>query len=39
MQLKPEEISKVIRSLIKYYQIAIEQSDTGNVLIEGNGID
>ena len=26
MQLKPEEISKVIRSQIKYYQNAIEQS-------------
>ena len=33
MQLKPEEISKVIRSQIKYYQNAIEQSETGTVLI------
>ena len=35
MQLKPEEISKVIRSQIKYYQNAIEQSETGTVLIVG----
>ena len=38
MQLKPEEISKVIRSQIKYYQNAIEQSETGTVLIVGDGI-
>ena len=38
MQLKPEEISKVIRSQIKYYQNAIEQSETGSVLIVGDGI-
>ena len=38
MQLKPEEISKVIRSQIKYYQNAIEQSETGTVLIVGEGI-
>ena len=38
MQLKPEEISKVIRSQIKYYQNAIEQSETGTVLMVGDGI-
>ena len=38
MQLKPEEISKVIRSQIKYYQNAIEQSETGTVLVVGDGI-
>lgn len=29
MQLKPEEISKVIRSQIKYYENAIRQDETG----------
>lgn len=38
MQLKPAEISKVIRSQIKYYQNAIEQSETGTVLMVGDGI-
>ncbi|MGX8686711.1 MAG: F0F1 ATP synthase subunit alpha [bacterium] len=38
MQLKPEQISKVIRSQIKYYQNAIEQSETGTVLTVGDGI-
>jgi F-type H+-transporting ATPase subunit alpha len=38
MQLKPEEISKVIRSQIKYYQNAIEQTETGTVLTVGDGI-
>mgnify|MGYP000069636653 CR=1 FL=1 len=37
MQLKPEEISKVIRSQIKYYQNAIEQSETGRLIV-GDGI-
>ncbi len=27
MQLKPEEISKVIRSQIKYYENAIQQNE------------
>ena len=31
MQLKPEEISKVIRSQIKYYDNAIKQNETGTV--------
>ena len=38
MQLKAEEISRVIRSQIKYYQNAIEQSETGIVLMVGDGI-
>jgi len=38
MQLKPEEISKVIRSQIKYYENAIQQNETGTVLIVGDGI-
>ncbi len=38
MQLKTEEISKVIRSQIKYYQNAIQQSETGTVLLVGDGI-
>ena len=38
MQLKPEEISRVIRSQIKHYQNAIEQSETGTVLTVGDGI-
>ncbi|MCD8153686.1 MAG: F0F1 ATP synthase subunit alpha [Clostridiales bacterium] len=38
MQLKPEEISKVIRSQIKYYENAIHQDETGTVLIVGDGI-
>ena len=38
MQLKPEEISRVIRSQIKHYDNAIRQSDTGTVLMVGDGI-
>ena len=38
MQLKPEEISKVIRSQIKYYDNAIKQNETGTVLMVGDGI-
>ena len=38
MQFKPEEISKVIRSQIKYYDNAIQQSETGTVLTVGDGI-
>ncbi|MBQ4259947.1 MAG: F0F1 ATP synthase subunit alpha [Lachnospiraceae bacterium] len=38
MQLKPEEISKVIRSQIKYYDNAIRQDETGTVLLVGDGI-
>ena len=38
MQLKPEQISKVIRRQIKYYQNTIEQTETGTVLTVGDGI-
>ena len=38
MQLKPEEISKVIRSQIKYYDNAIKQNETGTVLMVGDGL-
>ena len=38
MQLKPEEISKVIRSQIKYYENTIQQNETGTVLMVGDGI-
>ena len=38
MQLKPEEISKVIRSQIKYYENKIQQNETGTVLMVGDGI-
>ena len=38
VQLKPEQISRIIRSQIKYYQNAIEQSETGTVTMVGDGI-
>ena len=38
MQLKPEEISRVIRSQIKYYENTIQQNETGTVLLVGDGI-
>ena len=38
MQLKPEEISKVIRSQIKYYENAIQQNETGTILMVADGI-
>ena len=38
MQLKPEQISRIIRSQIKYYENAIEQTDTGTVTMVGDGI-
>ena len=38
MQLKPEEISKVIRSQINYYENAIQQNETGTILMVGDGI-
>ncbi len=36
--IKPEEISKVIRSQIKYYENAIQQNETGTILMVGDGI-
>ncbi|MCQ2496125.1 MAG: F0F1 ATP synthase subunit alpha [Lachnospiraceae bacterium] len=38
MQLRPEEISQVIRSQIKYYENSIQQNETGTVLNVGDGI-
>ena len=38
MQLKPEQISRIIRSQIKYYENAIEQTETGTVTMVGDGI-
>ena len=38
MQLKPEEISKVIRSQIKYYENTIQQNETGTILMVGDCI-
>ena len=38
MQLKPEEISKVIRIQIKYYENAIQQNEIGTILMVGDGI-
>ncbi len=38
MQLKPEEISQIIRSQIKYYENSIRQNETGTVLNVGDGI-
>ncbi len=38
MQLKSEEISKVIRSQIKYYENVIREEETGMVLMVGDGI-
>ena len=33
MQLKPEEISKIIRAQIKHYENVIEQSEVGTVIM------
>ena len=38
MQLKPEEITKIIKSQIKHYETKIEQSETGTVILVGDGI-
>ncbi len=38
MELKPEEITKIIRAQIKNYERKIEQSDTGTVILVGDGI-
>ena len=38
MQLKPEQISRMIRAQIKHYAAAIEQSETGIVTMVGDGI-
>ena len=38
MELRPEEITKIIRSQIKNYENQIEQSETGTVILVGDGI-
>ena len=38
MELKPEEITKIIRSQIKNYENKIEVSETGIVILVGDGI-
>ena len=38
MQLKPEEISKLIKEQIKHYENRISQSDTGTIITIGDGI-
>jgi len=38
MELKPEEITKIIRSQIKNYERKIEASETGVVILVGDGI-
>ena len=38
MQLKPEEISKLIKEQIKHYENRISESDTGTIIMIGDGI-
>ena len=38
MQLKPEEVSKLIKEQIKHYENRITQTDTGTILMIGDGI-
>ena len=38
MDLKPEEISKIIKAQIKQYDKKIEQSETGSIILVGDGI-
>ena len=38
MQLKPEEISKLIKQQIKQYENKISQNDTGTIIMIGDGI-
>lgn len=38
MELKPEEITKIIRSQIKNYEKRMESSETGVVILVGDGI-
>ena len=38
MQLRPEEISKIIKDQIKHYDNQIVQTDVGTVLLVGDGI-
>ena len=38
MELRPEEISRIMRSQIKHYETKINQSETGTVTLIGDGI-
>ena len=38
MQLKPEDISKIIKSQIKNYDAKLESAETGTVITVGDGI-
>ena len=38
MQIKPEEVSKLIKEQIKHYENRITQTDTGTILMIGDGI-
>ena len=38
MEIRPEQISRVIRAQIKHYAAALEQSETGAVAMVGDGI-
>ena len=38
MQLKPEDISKIIKSQIEHYDNRIETAETGTVILVGDGI-
>lgn len=38
MQLKPEDISKIIKAQIKNYESKIETAETGTVILVGDGI-
>ena len=38
MELRPEEITKIIRAQIKNYEARLESSETGTVILVGDGI-
>ena len=38
MELRPDEITKLIRNQIKYYENKLETSETGTVILVGDGI-
>ena len=38
MELRPEEITKIIRNQIKFYENKIETAETGTVILVGDGI-
>ena len=38
MELRPEEITKIIREQIKNYECKLETSETGTIILVGDGI-